>query len=170
MHEDGLADTADGFWGGFTTERRLEIMKDSHIGTYGVIALVLSLLVRWAMFTTLVSNGAILAPMVAAATLSRTPMVGMMALMPNARRGGLSASVGRPGVPVAGLALAFALLIALPLAGAASLPVLLATALPAIGLVLVANRKIGGQTGDVLGAGQQLVEIAVLAVLATRLA
>ncbi len=47
MHEDGLADTADGLWGGWDKARRLEIMKDSHIGTYGVMALILTVLVRW---------------------------------------------------------------------------------------------------------------------------
>ncbi|MFT7596440.1 MAG: adenosylcobinamide-GDP ribazoletransferase, partial [Paracoccaceae bacterium] len=53
MHEDGLADTADGLWGGFNADRRLEIMKDSAIGTYGVLALILSLGLRWAALTLL---------------------------------------------------------------------------------------------------------------------
>ncbi len=58
MHEDGLADTVDGFWGGWTVQRRLEIMKDSHIGSYGVIALVLSLGLRWMALSAAVRGGA----------------------------------------------------------------------------------------------------------------
>ncbi|MEC7259603.1 MAG: adenosylcobinamide-GDP ribazoletransferase, partial [Pseudomonadota bacterium] len=77
MHEDGLADTLDGLWGGHTRERRLEIMKDSTVGAYGAIALVLSLGLRWALFAALlpVAPGAI----VAAACLSRAGMPVLMA-------------------------------------------------------------------------------------------
>ena len=59
LHEDGLADCADGFWGGWTKARRLEIMKDSVIGTYGMIALVLSLLLRWYVLTLMIDKGAL---------------------------------------------------------------------------------------------------------------
>lgn len=103
LHEDGLADTADGLWGGWTRERRLEIMRDSRIGSYGVIALVLVLLARvFAVF--LVINLWVWPALVAAAVLSRGVLPGVMALVPNARDDGLSRGVGRPSLRVAGMA------------------------------------------------------------------
>ncbi|MFT4960036.1 MAG: adenosylcobinamide-GDP ribazoletransferase, partial [Paracoccaceae bacterium] len=69
MHEDGLADSVDGLWGGFSRERRLEIMKDSAIGTYGVLALILSVGLRWVALTALIPLG--IGAVLAAAILSR---------------------------------------------------------------------------------------------------
>ena len=57
LHEDGLADSVDGFWGGATRERRLEIMKDSRIGSYGALALILSVLIRWTALSALLAEG-----------------------------------------------------------------------------------------------------------------
>ncbi len=74
LHEDGLADSADGLWGGWDRARRLAIMKDSHIGTYGVLALVIVTLVRWSALTTLASTGTLWAPLLAAGAVSRAPM------------------------------------------------------------------------------------------------
>ena len=73
LHEDGLADCADGFWGGMERARRLEIMHDSRIGTYGVLALVLGLGLRWALLAGLFAAGHVIAPLLAAAALSRAP-------------------------------------------------------------------------------------------------
>ena len=95
LHEDGLADSADGFWGGSTTDHRLEIMKDSRIGSYGVIALVLALGLRWSALGLLFAAGQIFAPLIAASVLSRATMAVLMAAMPNARGAGLSAKVAR---------------------------------------------------------------------------
>ena len=171
MHEDGLADTADGLWGGWTRERRLEIMKDSHIGSYGVLALLLVTLIRWSALTALIGAGAFLAAAVAAAALSRAPMAVLMALMPNARPTGLSQAVGRPPFGTALVALVLALAVAtLAVGPVATLLAALLAALPCTALALVARARIGGQTGDVLGAAQQLAEAAVLAVLAASVA
>ena len=95
MHEDGLADAADGLWGGWDPVHRLKIMKDTYIGAYGVIAIVLSLLMRWLLLTELIQLGAG-AALIAAAMLSRAAMVGVMTWLPNARTSGLSRAVGRP--------------------------------------------------------------------------
>ena len=95
MHEDGLADCADGFWGGWTPERRLEIMKDSQIGTYGVLGLLVSFGVRWQAVVLLIEADALVA-LFTVAVLSRAAMVWMMHLLPNARRTGLSQQTGRP--------------------------------------------------------------------------
>ncbi|ACM00601.1 adenosylcobinamide-GDP ribazoletransferase [Cereibacter sphaeroides] len=160
MHEDGLADTADGLWGGWTRERRLEIMKDSRTGSYGVAALVLVGLLRWSALAAALEDGVAL--LVAAAVLSRVPMVGLMALLPNARGAGLAQSLGRPDGRQAALAAALGVGVALLLAGPAALVLAAAGGAAALALGLVARAKIGGQTGDILGASQQLSEAAVL--------
>lgn len=168
MHEDGLADTADGLWGGFTAERRLEIMKDSHIGTYGVLALILSQGLRLAALSALVAGGA-LGAAVAAAVWSRALMPVLMATLPNARGTGLSQSVGRPTPQAVTLGLGLAAVLALLLAGwAVLIPALLAV-LSVLGLAALARAKIGGQTGDILGAAQQLAEITCLLALSVAL-
>ena len=167
LHEDGLADTADGFWGGSTSDRRLEIMKDSQIGSYGVIALVLALGLRWGALSLLMSAGEIFAPLIAAAVLSRGAMAVLMAAMPNARGAGLSAAVGRPAQATAFLAVGVALALGLAVAGWAILAPLLWLTLATIGLAALARAKIGGQTGDVVGAAQQLAEIAALTAFAS---
>lgn len=169
MHEDGLADTADGLWGGWTPERRLEIMKDSRIGAYGVIALILSLLARWSLLAGLVASGSLWAPLLAAGMISRAPMVLLMAWMEPAREGGLSRAVGRPSMETAGLAVLAAALPALLLSGPGAVMAILAAFAVALGLGRIAQAKIGGQTGDILGASQQLAEIAALSVLAASL-
>lgn len=160
MHEDGLADSVDGLWGGWTPERRLDIMKDSHIGTYGVLALILSLGLRWQAIAIILVVEPLALPVFAA--LSRAPLPVMMAQMPNARRAGLSQSVGRPPLSAGAIGGVIALGLAAVVIGAALIgPVLFAL----VGLgawIWIANRKIGGQTGDILGAAQQIVEICLL--------
>jgi len=169
MHEDGLADSVDGLWGGWDKTRRLEIMKDSHIGTYGVIALVLSLLLRWTALTALAHAGLLTIALIAVATLSRVPMVVAMALMPHARNNGLSVGVGRVGKNTALIAVAIATPITLVLLGWSGITVIVLAAIAGTAVALIAMRKIGGQTGDILGAMQQIAEIAGLMALSTAL-
>jgi len=169
MHEDGLADSADGLWGGWDTERRLEIMKDSRIGTYGVLALGLSLLLRWAALTAIYQTGSIYGPMLAAAAVSRLPMLVLLALLPNARGEGLSASVGTPSKDTLALGSVVTLLAAVLLAGWGFVPLFIFGSLATLVCAQVARKKIGGQTGDILGATQQVVEITALITLASWL-
>ncbi|MEM8823478.1 MAG: adenosylcobinamide-GDP ribazoletransferase [Pseudomonadota bacterium] len=168
LHEDGLADLADGFWGGFDKERRLEIMRDSRIGTYGVIALVLSLVARWALITAALENGGLIWVLVASGAASRAPMAVMMRWLPPARADGLANSVGRPSSRSVLVGLGLGALALLLLGPAAALLAAGLAGATALGLGLLARAKIGGQTGDVLGACQQLCEIAVLAALTAR--
>jgi adenosylcobinamide-GDP ribazoletransferase len=170
LHEDGLADTADGLWGGQTRDRRLEILRDSRIGTYGVVALVLGLGLRWQVMAALAADpGVLAAAMVAAACLSRATMAGVAWALPHARPDGLSAATGRPPAGAVALASALALALALGLAGPVALLAALAAALASAVLARVALARIGGQTGDILGASQQLAEIAgLIALLALR--
>jgi adenosylcobinamide-GDP ribazoletransferase len=170
LHEDGLADCVDGFWGGWDRARRLEIMKDSHIGAYGVIALALSLLLRWGALSALFTGGWIVAPLLATGALSRAPMAVLMARMGNARGEGLSGHVGQPGKNTAGAAVLLALVTALLLLGPwAALITAALVALAALTCARIAQAKIGGQTGDVLGATQQISEIAALLALTALL-
>ena len=164
LHEDGLADTADGLWGGGEHARRLEIMRDSRIGTYGTIALVLSLMLRWSLVATALMQGQFFAVVVTAALVSRAPMAVAMRWLPAARPDGLSRGTGRPPARAAYIAVALAIGV-LVLHGAHGLlaGALVVSVLWALGRL--ARARIGGQTGDVLGAVQQLSEIAVLVAL-----
>lgn len=164
MHEDGLADTTDGLWGGFDRARRLEIMKDSRTGAYGVIALILGFGLRWSALAALLEIAGPW-PLLALAMMSRAVMPALMAALPNARSAGLSQTVGRPRALPCLLAAALAALLSLPLIGPATLGVALAMGAAALGLGALAKAKIGGQTGDILGASQQVAEIAGLLVL-----
>ncbi|MEM6637948.1 MAG: adenosylcobinamide-GDP ribazoletransferase [Pseudomonadota bacterium] len=168
LHEDGLADTADGFWGGWSRERRLEIMRDSRIGTFGVLALVLCTLGRWAALVALIDTGTQMIAVAAATSgISRVPMVILMGWLPMARNDGLAVSTGAtdPATGVAATVLGsifFMMCIGTPpFLGAA-----LVCIFCGIGVGWIALRKIGGQTGDVLGASQQICEFALLAYLA----
>lgn len=169
LHEDGLADTADGLFGGWTRERRLEIMKDSSIGSYGTLALVFTALARWSALTALMAAGQHWPALAAAAALSRAPMPVLMATLPNARKSGLSASTGVPSANVTLAALGTATLITLITTGGATLALLPVAAATALAVALIAKSRIGGQTGDILGATQALTETATLATLAALL-
>ncbi len=166
MHEDGLADCADGFWGGQDHAARLEIMRDSRIGTYGTLALILDVLLRWLALSYLFEAGHVWAPLLAVAVLSRIPMVAMMGWMAPARADGLSASLGAPDRETILIAAIAGMIAALLFAGHAAFPAAILAALAALATGQLARARIGGQTGDVLGASQQLAEIAALATFA----
>ena len=167
MHEDGLADVADGFGGGRTRDRRLEIMRDSRIGAYGGTALVLAYSLRLGALATLLdrSGGHAALALLLAAAVSRSAALVPMVMLAPARPGGAGASVGRPTgttlAVAAGLSAVLALVgfgLGLPFLGVV-LVLLLAPA-AALALTLLARNRIGGQTGDVIGACQQVAEIA----------
>ncbi|MFV0491630.1 MAG: adenosylcobinamide-GDP ribazoletransferase [Pseudorhodobacter sp.] len=164
MHEDGLADSADGLWGGWDRGRRLDIMKDSHIGTYGVLALLLSCLIRWVALTALIAAGQWFA-LIAVGAASRASIAVAMALLPNARGSGLSQSVGHPPFWSAALAVMIGVLALLVSTGWAGLAAILAIVLASAIVAGLARAKIGGQTGDILGAIQQVSEAVALSVL-----
>ncbi|GAA6208384.1 adenosylcobinamide-GDP ribazoletransferase [Cognatishimia sp. WU-CL00825] len=166
MHEDGLADCCDGFWGGWTTERRLEIMKDSQIGTYGVLALCLSIGFRWLAIWLILETSHWFWPLLVVEVLSRSFMPALMHALPHARDTGLSHAQGRPPLGAVGLGLGLALGFALLCLGWAGLKLGLIATLISFGTAWLAQRKIGGQTGDVLGATQQVILITLLLSLA----
>ena len=169
LHEDGLADVADGFGGGATRARKLEIMRDSRIGAYGGAALALALILRVAALAALIDEGvgAAMAGLVLAGAASRAAALLPLALLAPARAEGLGAGVGRLGSGRALAAGAAALVVAVALGlgalglGRAILALALALA-AALTMSAIARRQIGGQTGDVAGATQQLADIACL--------
>lgn len=170
LHEDGLADTADGFFGGRTPEKRLEIMKDSRNGSFAGLALIMVTLARWSALAALAAQGGATTAVIVAATASRVPMVALMATLPNARGSGLSQSVGRPDRDIATVAAVLAIVISFTLVGWATLWLLAGLVLLTIGVGRLSRARIGGQTGDVLGASQQLADLFCLAVLAAAIA
>jgi adenosylcobinamide-GDP ribazoletransferase len=164
MHEDGLADTADAL-GGDDRARKLEIMHDSRLGTFGACALVLSILLRWAAIASIARPGAVALALIAAHTAARAALPAVMAAVPPARSDGLAASFGAPAREAAAAA---ALIGALALVLCFGFgPALVAAALLGVAAVAVARlslNAIGGHTGDVLGALEQLGEVLVLLV------
>jgi adenosylcobinamide-GDP ribazoletransferase len=165
LHEDGLADSADGL-GGRDPERRLLIMRDSRIGSYGTIALALALLARAGAIAALATPQAVTAALIVAGAVSRACLPVVITLMPPAAADGLAAAAGRPEPWRALLAVALAIALSLALLPLAAASLALAAAALAGGAVaLGARRRLGGHTGDSLGAVQQLAEIAILLAL-----
>jgi adenosylcobinamide-GDP ribazoletransferase len=165
LHEDGLADTADGFGGGKTREQKLDIMRDSRIGTYGVCALVLSILIRAGALASLADPGAVTAALIAAHGAGRAAMIVFMSCVPPARGDGLSFDAGQPqrdGVVVAGAIGVVMLVLCLGIGAGILALILLAIAVPV--MAWLSLRQIEGQTGDVLGAVEQVSEIVILLV------
>src|SRR5580692_2830126 len=165
LHEDGLADTADGFGGGATREQKLEIMRDSRIGAYGVCALVVSILIRAGVLASLADPAWVAWALIAAHCAGRATLPVLMFLVGPARADGLSVTAGQPPreQAIAGAVLGVViLLVCLGLESALIAAVLLAVSVAVVARLSTA--QIGGQTGDVLGALEQVGEILVLLV------
>lgn len=166
FHEDGLGDVADGFGGGYTVERRLEIMKDSRHGTYGVAAMCSSIVVRMLAVASLPGSATVFAAVIAAHVVARGAAVGLMATVPLARHGGLGADYGQATSPRRGAAAAAMTVLLGALAVGWWIGPAVAAAVVAVAAVgALARRKIGGISGDVLGAAEQVAECAVLVTL-----
>ncbi|HKN31574.1 MAG TPA: adenosylcobinamide-GDP ribazoletransferase [Roseiarcus sp.] len=167
LHEDGLADVADGFGGGQTRERKLEIMRDSRIGAYGAIALTLALILRVGALASILSHGfwSAAGALIIVAALSRAAALMPLALIDPARADGAGAAAGRlePASFAAACAAALILAVAfglLTIDAGRAIDAALASAIGAAAMTALALRQIGGQTGDVAGAAQQWAEIA----------
>jgi len=164
LHEDGLADMADGLGGGRTRERKLEIMRDSRIGTFGGCALLMSILLRWAAIVALAEPPLVAAALIGAHAAARSVIPAFMRWTPLARAEGLSAAAGVPTVAASTVAIVLGMLSLLLLRPT----VFLSAAVLLLAWVTIlrrlALRQIGGQTGDVLGGLEQGAEIIVLLV------
>ncbi|EJC76511.1 adenosylcobinamide-GDP ribazoletransferase [Rhizobium hidalgonense] len=177
LHEDGLADTADGIGGGRSREHSLDIMKDSRIGTYGAIALILSFAIRAAALAAIARHASPLTSALAipaVAALSRGAIAWHWQRLPPAKTDGVAASTGQPDEAAMQFALAAAGLVAAlliwPAFGLRPLVAsLLAAGITALAFTAFIRRKLAGHTGDTLGATQQICEVAALCTLATAL-
>ncbi len=162
LHMDGLADTADGFFSSRPRERILEIMRDSHTGAMGVIAIVLVLALKIAALATCSQKSFLLAAFLMPLA-GRTAILLLMAILPYARaEGGLGALFYSGSVKItAGLALFLLVVVAWILAGVAGYAVLLGLICMIVLFAWFCRMKIGGATGDTLGAGCELAETTV---------
>jgi len=169
LHEDGLADFADALGGG-TAEDRLAIMRDSRLGSYGVLALLFSLGLRAGALSEIARPGAAASALVAAAALSRGLLPLLAHTLAPVREGGLGAFFARPSQEATAAAAAIGALAALVLLGflAGALALVLALAATAA-VAALARSRLGGYTGDVLGAAQQAAETGVLLAAAIAL-
>ncbi len=177
FHEDGLADVADGLGGASTRERALEIMKDSRIGAFGAIAVVLALGLKFALLAALAGQGAFVAcaALLAAHVLSRLAPLAVMRASPYV--GGEGGKSKPMADAVSGASVAVAVGWSLPAAALLvvvggvvnGVAALIAAAGVAVFMVRLLRRRLGGFTGDGLGATQQLSELAIYLALAARL-
>ena len=165
LHEDGLADVADGFWGGSTTNRRLEIMRDSRIGTFGVLAVTGDMLLRITLLIPLDLAG-VARVLVAGHVIGRAAPLLLGWWLRPARSDGLGVEVGKPRRGATVLAAATVVGSAVAVAGAWAPIPLLAGAAAAAAIGWIARRLVGGHTGDVFGAGVLAVNLAVAASVA----
>jgi adenosylcobinamide-GDP ribazoletransferase len=159
LHEDGLADVGDGFGGGRDRAAKLSIMRDSRLGTYGMIVLLVGFFARASALALIVAYA-----------LGRAVIPVLAANMPFARDDGLGKSAGRPDMASAAAAVIIGIVIALLcLTATQALMAIVVAAAGAVAVAALAWRQIGGVTGDVFGATEQVVEAAVLVMLAAQL-
>lgn len=169
LHEDGLADVADAL-AGSTPRKRLEIMRDSHIGTFGTAALCVSILLRVVLIAAIAQAGGVAAAalaLIAAHSVSRGFALWLPFCLPPARKSGAAVAFGRPDERVFLEAILIALLIAFITAASVSDIIatgvaVLVSALVVFFVTSISERLFGGQTGDVSGATQQCAEMAFL--------
>lgn len=157
LHHDGLADFADGIWGGDDVEQRLEIMRDSRIGSYGVLALIIALGLQASALADLTPDVGLI-EFLFIAVASRLTMLSVLIALPAARSDGLGKSAAGGGWRqiIPGLVLFLTLGLFCTSHFVAFLPM----AAFAAGITLFSRKRLGGQTGDVLGATQLITEIA----------
>jgi adenosylcobinamide-GDP ribazoletransferase len=162
LHEDGLADAADGLWGGWQPEERLRIMRDSRLGTYGMIVLVAVFALRFALLVPAPPATFAIA-LVCGHVLGRAAGPVLVRLLP-AMDGSSSADVAGP-VGVGGGLLTVVLVVGpvVAVAGIVAVPVLLTAAVVMLACAALYRRRLGGITGDTIGATTVLVEVAVIA-------
>jgi adenosylcobinamide-GDP ribazoletransferase len=177
LHEDGLGDTADGFFGASTPDRRLDIMKDSRIGTFAALALIIWTGIKVSLLAAIIDRaGACYAALalIGAEAASRAAILALWHGSPSARPGGLADNLGAPKwetlVCACAIALVVLMITIIPAGGLMALiKVLIFNVVLLFGFAKLCLVKIGGQTGDTLGAAQQISAVTVLLGLVTTL-
>ncbi|MBT5187880.1 MAG: adenosylcobinamide-GDP ribazoletransferase [Kordiimonadaceae bacterium] len=165
FHEDGLADVADGFGGGQTKEDKLEIMRDSRIGTYGSLALILAISLKTSSLYEM-SSVNVISALICAAMVSRFMIILVLKFLPPARKESLSTQAGKPSANNIAVAFISTWGVVLLLTDfKTSVIIFICAALSTTILCKITLKQIGGYTGDVLGAAQQISEISILVFL-----
>ncbi len=165
LHLDGLADTADGFCSGQPRERCLEIMRDSRIGVMGALAVAVLLIIKTTAVAAIADKNQVLIAVPIAMMAGRTAMVCLMAVLPYARaEGGLGRLFYGPAVRQAAILSLLLLIGVLLLVGGRAVPLLIVGGIIFWGMVGICRSKIGGATGDTLGAISEVIETAILVV------
>lgn len=164
LHHDGVADWADAFWGGYTVERRLAIMKDSQLGTYGVLALILTISIKWVAYSKIIELN-VLPLIFIALIISRIMQVEMAVTLPYARLDG----TGAPFIKNAGpkhrfLAYIWGLCLLILISGPFAIGYLIVVFLITTLLKRYYRNMVGGVTGDLLGVTNELTECFILLV------
>jgi adenosylcobinamide-GDP ribazoletransferase len=169
LHEDGLADTVDGFGGGRDAAAKLAIMRDSRVGAYGVAALIFSIGLRVAALDAIGDPIHAGLALVGAHAASRGFLGLAMWRLPPARGDGLGATAGRPGRggALTGVLLGAAIAVCC-LGPTRGIIALVLAEIATVSMAVLARRQIGGYTGDTLGAIQQIGEIVMLLVAAAQ--
>src|SRR5688572_8308096 len=161
FHEDGLADSFDGFGGGWTKDRVLEIMRDSRIGTYGTLALIFIIIGKFTFLSSL-PQGQIWRWLIVAHTASRWTILPLCMWLPYARADGqgklVAKQVGALEIIIGTVTL---LLVLLLLPWQAALAALLVTGVVTLLSGCYFRARLQGLTGDCLGATNQLTEVAL---------
>ncbi|WP_075997167.1 adenosylcobinamide-GDP ribazoletransferase [Salaquimonas pukyongi] len=162
LHEDGLSDCADGLGGGTTRQRALEIMRDSRIGAFGAAALIMTIGLRWASLAELTMIGGVLA-LLTAHTVSRAAILPALVYSSYARKEGLASTVAG-GIHSSQLfiTIVISLLLALLFGGLVGLAAASVAFALAFAFLKYLEARLGGYTGDGLGAMQQIAEISVM--------
>ena len=167
LHEDGLADSADGLFSGGTRDKRMEIMRDSRTGAYGAIAIAVFLIGRHASLDNLLQASQVFGPLIAACSASRAAMQFVLRFLPMARPDGLAAGFGVPPNLSVASGLVLASILAFTVVGWQFAPAIAIALATAFVVAWIATRRIGGVTGDVLGAAQQSAELSCMIFLVT---
>lgn len=169
LHEDGLADAADGLGGGWSRDQTLAIMKDSRIGSYGAVAIVLSIAIKVATLSTLAPIDVARA-LIAGHTLGRWTSLPLLRRSPYVResRGAGAPYAGAVTVPRLTVATLLTVAVVAALLGWRALPVLAAVIVVTVLAGWYFRRRLGGITGDCLGATNQCAELATYLVLAAQ--
>ena len=161
FHEDGLADTMDGFGGGVSPEKKLDIMRDSRIGTYGGLALILSIGIKVTSLSVLSLNHVVFALLVGA-TVSRLMIIFALMILLPARKKSLSVEAGKPSIKSVIVATTITILVCLSLQDIVTIIYILSAAIVTTAIFCrLAYNQVAGYSGDILGSIQQISEISV---------
>lgn len=165
FHEDGLADAADGLWGGWEPAERLRIMRDSRLGTYGTVALLAVFALRFALLVPL-APAAFAVALVCGHVLGRAAgpvLVHLLPALPDSSSAAIAGPLGRTGRLVTMIVVIVPVTLA---AGMVAVPLVAVALAVTAACAMVFRRRLGGVTGDAIGATTVLVEVATIATVA----